>query len=559
MKTIIFLCISFAIAIGGDYQIGIESSMKKIFLDETFKGEIKDNVEISLAKNEYESFQLVIIPNGKDLKGVKVSITDLTKEDGSAKISKENLKINVVGYVNVKKGAPYYVERIGWYPDVLLPNMSFDVTQNEVQPIWITVYAPKTALPGKYTGEVNIHVSNSTPSVVKLSVGVYDFELPKKCSLKTMCWVSRSSINSFYATVLEDLGLEVIDIMKNYYTVLLEHKLGPGGEIAAGTGGGIPSWPVKGNLGDLNFSLMDELLQFAIDRGMNSFVMAYAPNLARGGGKEYSEEFKNKFAKYLKEVSKHLEEKKWLDMAYVYVFDEAPRNFWPEVKKISRVIKGVNPKLKVFQCLNEPAGVKELSGYVDVWDIYVSQYNASGVIEEQQKGKELWLAVCVYPFDRPNVFIEYSVIDVRILPWLCWHYKASGFEYWCANSWANNAYSEEIWSKIKTPWKPNTFSNYNGEGYLLYPGPKGTALSSIRLVALRDGFEDHDYFTILSEKIKEAKKRGVPFATIDESEKLLSLEGVITSKGGYTEKPEDITKLRSKIALQIEKISKLVK
>ena len=79
-----------------------------------------------------------------------------------------------------------------------------------------------------------------------------------------------------------------------------------------------------------------------------------------------------------------------------------------------------------MQCLNEPEGVKELTGFANVFDVYVAQYHKTGVAESQKKGAEVWLATCCYPMDHPNFFLEYPLLDVRVTPWICWKYKAQG-------------------------------------------------------------------------------------------------------------------------------------
>ena len=62
-----FLVILLAnIAHADDYIIGIESSMKKIYIQndiKSFSGQFTNQAFLSLAKNEFESFQLVVKAN----------------------------------------------------------------------------------------------------------------------------------------------------------------------------------------------------------------------------------------------------------------------------------------------------------------------------------------------------------------------------------------------------------------------------------------------------------------------------------------------------------------
>jgi hypothetical protein len=161
----------------------------------------------------------------------------------------------------------------------------------------------------------------------------------------------------------------------------------------------------------------------------------------------------------------------------------------------------------------EPEGVKELTGFADVFDVYVTQYHRAGVAASQKQGAEVWLAICCYPMDRPNFFIEYPLLDMRATFWLCWKYKVNGFEYWSPNAWGANWQKKgDKWPKV--PWVANAFGRHNGDGYLVYPGEDGQPYSSIRFEAFRDGLEDYEYLWTLNDTLtpgrggQEVRPRG---------------------------------------------------
>ena len=75
-----------------------------------------------------------------------------------------------------------------------------------------------------------------------------------------------------------------------------------------------------------------------------------------------------------------------------------------------------------------------------------------------------------------------------------------GFEYWDVSAWDNclkPMKGKKYVDQVESPWSARSFGDYNGDGYLFYPGPNATLLSSIRFEALRDGFEDYEYLAIL--------------------------------------------------------------
>ena len=126
--AIIIILISTLNCMSAEFRICIADSMDKIFKDgsNSVLENSRDAVFIDMAKDEQESFQLVVIPVESDLKRVKVSAQFIS--DAS------NLRLDLykVGYV--KTGNPGYpVEHIGLWPDILWPIDDFDVACDEVQ------------------------------------------------------------------------------------------------------------------------------------------------------------------------------------------------------------------------------------------------------------------------------------------------------------------------------------------------------------------------------------------------------------------------------------------
>jgi hypothetical protein len=220
------------------------------------------------------------------------------------------------------------------------------------------------------------------------------------------------------------------------------------------------------------------------------------------------------------------------------------------VKRISRTIHDAVPQARILQCLNEPQGVQELTGFSDVFDVYVTQYHKAGVAQSQNKGAEVWLALCCYPMDHPNFFLEYPLLDVRVTPWICWKYNARGFEYWSATAWGANSHkTADEWPRA--PWVANAFGKYNGDGYLLYPGDDLKPCSSIRFDALRDGLEDYEYLWTLNSLLQQAEQQKIAGSEVEAARRLLSLDDVISAKGDFSSQIEKYMDHRRQIAQAI--------
>ncbi|MFW5831137.1 MAG: hypothetical protein ACOCVA_02715, partial [Prolixibacteraceae bacterium] len=103
----------------------------------------KGEIIIRSAKNETESFQLVLTPSEK-LENISVTVSDFRGKEGES-ISSENIIIRNVEYVHVTKPSGK-LHKAGWYPDPLpLYEKSFGADAGQNTPVWFTVKVPEDA------------------------------------------------------------------------------------------------------------------------------------------------------------------------------------------------------------------------------------------------------------------------------------------------------------------------------------------------------------------------------------------------------------------------------
>ncbi len=536
------------------YRVDTASSLVKVYPDTDYKPahELKTNLSISLARNEVEDAQVIIEAPWRDVTIRDITFSDLAGPRGAV-IPATAIAWRRVDFVETTFAPAYRVPRVGWYPDPLMPAGEFTVRKRSRTPAWISVRTTNETRPGVYRGTVTVVPKGMKPTTVPLEVKVWDFTVPKETHLRTLTW-----FNGFgwfphhygFDRRREEGQRQHAAATRRFWDMLLDHRLGPGGDVAA---------HVPRRKSGYDFTEIDQRLEYLLGKGMNAFIMGTAPNLKRQGKDEYSAEFTEKFTDMLRAYGDHLREKGWIDKAYVYTYDEAPRRHWGQVRKIASAIKKAAPGLRILQCLNQPDGVRALAGTVDVFDVYVAQYHKTGVEAMQQRGTEAWLAVCCYPMDHPNLFIEYPLLDARILPMFCWKYKAQGFEYWSPVSWGKNVRRTgkgPMWPDV--PWDPNTFGRYNGDGYLIYPGPGGVPYPSIRLKALRDGFEDYEYLWLLRDLVTNARAGGMTGTELDDVEALLKIGGIIQDDGSFDTGNKHYFAFREQVATAIVAMKKLL-
>jgi hypothetical protein len=474
-----------AVTDSSDWGLLATDGLLRVFRDKPFYGPVANAVQLEMVRHEYEGAQVLVFAYGGDLTGVDVGVEGL-----------DGLQVQVlpVAYGDRSQAPPlrwYEGEDIGQssvhWPDALLNNRSFSVQADTVQPVYLRVYAPADTRPGAYHGTLKVRSAKGNASMA-LQVRVHAATLPTALKLKAM-------------TVSGPKDQASIDLA-------LEQRLGIGDAFAAMTWNN-PTFKPKGD--SFDFSEVEKRLQYSIDRGLNAFIMASTPKSGRFGfPDQYSAEWKAKMSKVLREYGAWLEEKGWLSMAYYNNIDEPWDTRHEQVKDLYAMAKKANPDVNAFICLNKIGDVEALKNHSDTFDIYIQQHYQQQTPALMKQGKEVWWAICIWPDERPNVFIENPLIDGRIIGWMAFKYDVAGFEYWALASydddWEKRGKAPGDGSWITTPGGVLTTAwPYDrmraGDGYLVYPGDGGQPLNSLRFEALRDGLEDHHLLVMLQEKL----------------------------------------------------------
>ena len=512
----------------GEYLYTVESGLQKVFQEvREFNGRARNLVELSLAKNEYEPFQVVVYAEKKSLTSVKIIIDGIDEKSFS-------VKINPVGYVRTIK--PYYSPNYvpaslqgEFWPDPLLEEETINIKKGEVRPFWITIYASKDAKAGNYEGKIKITPADSEQTELPLKIKVYSFTLPAKSNLKTAFWLYGRNIMQYHNIKTKDEP-RYGEMLKKYYTDMLEHRMSPF-EIGINRPCPLPKLIKKGVTfkdDHYDFTGWDKWMQDWLDKGLNYFSLPIT--LEDKEGDIVSKSFA---------FGKHLKEKNWSDLACVFLTDETYKG----EEERGLVHKG-DPDLK--NALTNPPDPKYPN--VDIWIPQMGRgyYDFPEQIEWAKKaGKELWMYTSS-PDDGkfyPCMNIDMEASEPRITPWLCFKHDLKGYLYWCVNQWAND------------PWQSaETFKNQNGNGSFYYPGKDGP-IHSIRLENFRDGMEDYEYFLLLKTGIAEAKKKGADSQILAKAQKLLLWEDndeAFVLK--YVKVSGGIYKLRNDIAESIERL-----
>lgn len=508
-------------------------------------------VHIDAVRNEYESGQIVVTAS-KKIEKLIVRVGEVTGPDGA----KPHISANFVGFVSIKHGTKdtpdehLVAKAPAEVPDPLLDVRSVSVEAGRNQPIWLTVYVPETTKPGEYTTEVEI-IADGIPQIVPVKISVHPVTLPDDRTLFLTNWFNPGNIASAHR--LQIWSEAYWKMLEAYARIMADHRqnvvITPIMELIKGRDDG------KGNL-SFDFSRFDRW----VDLFKKAGVIGYIEGGHLGGRSEWeapdfnaswptifmpdgsvrtnpsvkvtSEEYKQFLSVFLPALQQHLEERGLLDVYFQHLCDEPISANAESYKKLASYVREYAPKLKIIDaCM-----CSELVGALDIWVPQPPHYEKDIEFfrERQKAGDQVWFYTCLSPKGKyMNRFIDYPLIDVRLLHWVNFKYGLTGYLHWGLNYWRN----EDPFGQLEPDWGGGNYLP-PGDSHIIYPGKRGP-ISSIRFEALRDGVEDFELLKLLEKK--DAKKaREIA-------------DSVVRSLTDYVMDPAEFRKARAMIVKSLEK------
>ena len=505
------------------------------------RGTFTESIRLLAPRGGTDSAQILVVAYDTPVDGCRLDIKGLEGPEGFV-LGEEEIEVWRVGLVNTRRPR-YTVEHVGSHPDPLMPMEPFSVDVGQYQAIWLTVSVPQGAPAGEYHGEIEAYCSGSPSLSLPVSLRVWDFTLPARASLRTAFPLFEREIEKFYG---KPVGPEQRWL---YYDFLLRRRISPSCQYEAEPRPRI------------------EDIESVMSAGSNVMSTGY---LREEGDVEI-------WIAGISGFVDHLRKEDLTKWAYVYGFDEViPRDYKMLIQSYGR-IKEVYPDLPRACTIGPEHELDRLVGTVDIWIPQTDRFERS-YSERQAQGDELWWYVSMWPrHPFANMFIDYPAIDHRMLFWQTWKHGVTGFLYYCINLWSSNcigqprldwevaalpdaADREAMESGVRWPQVPwNTYTGptaTNGDGQLIYPGPDGGPLSSVRLECVRHGIEDYEMLALLERCVKEAGSR-LPADLADEARKLLEVPNKLCRDlTHYSGDPQALLGVRAAVGDLIERLSR---
>jgi hypothetical protein len=279
-------------AASSQLKLSFQSPVLKVFQDEPSPG-TSATEKVSMARGEYQSFQLLVEAQGNDLHDVSVTAEPLVSRKAAKDGAGIEVSLNLVGYVltHADDRRPWHkITKIGWWPDPLLPNRPFDVTQGQTQPVWVTLFAPEGTPAGIYTGKLTVLLGGQRVAQRSFEVEVFNVTLPKKQVLRNAAFMPSGNLETQYKVPGGINGKDFLHLYERWEKFAYQHHLGPAFDmlmgwnqtelrkpLEAGSLGPTPdmlaskfgpsshvTWPVHWSPNGYDFSTVEQLIDTAL-------------------------------------------------------------------------------------------------------------------------------------------------------------------------------------------------------------------------------------------------------------------------------------------------------
>lgn len=475
-----------------------------------------DTLRLKAWKGERVNAQAVLWTQ-KDLEGAEMTVSEL--KNGNSVIPASAVRTHFVRYVMTDElnkdgsgGCGARENKAEWdslmVADVLDIVRVREVKARTTQPVWLNVWVPAEAKPGKYKGTLTVSGKNFEAMKLPFEIEVVNRTLPEpqKWAFHLDLWQNPYAVARYYQVPLWskahfDAMRPLMKMLANAgqraITASIMHK-----PWAGQTEDAYDSMIFRMKKLDgtwvYDYTVFDKWVEFMMNEvGIKDLISCYtmipwalsfdyfdqATNRvqfikAAPGDEAYAEYW----GTFLKDFSRHLREKGWFEKTAISM-DERPMEAMQEAIK---VIKAADPEFKITLAGNYHEEIQGDLYYLSI--PYGNQFPVDVKAERERKGQiSTVYTCCTEAF--PNTFTFSAPAEAA---WTALHAVAGGYDgylRWAVNSWPIDPLRD---SRFRT-WAA-------GDTYSIYPGPR----SSIRFERLVEGLQDCEKIYVLREEL-EAK------------------------------------------------------
>ncbi len=482
-------------------------------------------IKIFGARNEIIAFQVIVEAGENPIKQLSVKLPELRQRGGNARIKYTSpsadptnyvgrpIQLFSVNYMNVETpshagwvfapgSANAPKDPTGWKPVQLVPENAkpgrggfpLYVERIQNQAVWVEVYTNRNLPAGVYLGQVAVN-ADGQKQTIPIELELFDFTLPDQNSMDAMVYYESLQPRLYQGHDLDDeyhrfAHRQRIELVHEYDIDKVK--------VSMGRFSGIDFTSARGYEGP--------------GEGVGNRII---PRTFYGPGKDFDER-----------DSAWRQSDAWITFlaqsfpaatTFLYLPDEPGRSEYAYIRKLSNNLHSNPGAGKALRAFVTKRYVKELDGYIDIWDTGPLGYDIERAIEERSRGRKYW----IYNGGRPAagaIVIDAPATDPRATIWACFKHGVDNYFFWHGVHWQHNR--QKVGERRQNVWaNPITFDNrgqpnkplgdqgyINGDGVLMYPGEeklhpdqdRGIAgpINTVQLANFRRGLQDHQYLTL---------------------------------------------------------------
>jgi MYXO-CTERM domain-containing protein len=507
--------------LAADMTVGAVSSSLKV--RKTDSPTTTASVALKAAKNEFESFQIVMKAGAVDVADVSAKVSKGFTGPGGATIPAKNVVLYAERYYNV--GTPSNDEgAAGDWPDPLVPDVDtyfsekrnafpLTVPKGETRVVWVDLLVPKDQAAGDYAGEIEVDVGGTKQAAIPVTLHVGTFSLPSTATLASafgMGWSTPALAHCPGTSFPFCTGTDATNAIRALYLrSALEHR------FTISDTDFQPPYTAGGD-------------QTAYEKHVMPLVDGTSTTVRLPGAKLTAIRLDTSDADVGKGIT-YAKAKGFFDRLFYYPTDEpgTTPSAWASFITHADALHAsdANAKIIITSSIQDATGGGALSKidiFVPVIDQLENRPGTGTYAGDQRPKYDTWLASKpsrkIWGYQScdqhgcgscgtkspgvdytgwPNRVIDSSAVQDRAFPWQAWRFKLSGELYF------------ETTFQLTTAWDPNgqcAFSG-SGDGTVFYPGTpakiggtNGIPIESIRMKMIREGMEDYEYLVQVAAK-----------------------------------------------------------
>ena len=540
--------------------VGKATSMDKVMPRTNFDASGADTFSLKLARGEYESLQVLVMPAGGDLEDVSVEVSDLRRErSGIAdwlracdKLPSSAFKSSPVGYVRTVNPAPYrsgsnvatnlpggyYRKAIpsvtGWHPDTVLDYLDrATVKGDDLQSFWVRLKCPRDQRAGIYRGVLRVS-GRGWRKEFPLVVRVYGFSVPAKSPLPMAITFGPGPSLQFADAAQLKLADELRKDPLSPVNQWKKHEA-LWGDFLAGY------YITMDNLYHRGDKVRWDVLKKLQGEGrlglFNLGYWSYPHKLDSESKRKWLADVKKRLAPAYEKAR----ELGRFSHAYLYGCDEVHSNYFSNIKWALGQLKREFPGVPVFTTAYDRGfgigtPLSQMDWFTPTTDMY--DRDLARIPASRAAGHQVWWYIaCGQQAPRANLFVEGQPVEARqLMGAQTVKYRPDGFLYYQVSIW--NSHRCISGADTFTDWEPRSWTRFHGDGSWFCCGPDGTPLATLRIENFRDGLEDYAY--AMEYERRTGRKCEVPAE-------------VCRSVWQYSDDPAVIYAWRDRIAEEIER------